>query len=48
MLILGQKEEENNSVSVRKRDSGDLGEMDREAFAGFLTKEAREAETNTI
>lgn len=44
MLILGQKEEENNSVSVRKRDSGDLGEMDREAFAEIFNTELLRAE----
>ncbi len=44
MLILGQKEEENNSVSVRKRDSGDLGEMDREAFAEIFNTELLSAE----
>ena len=27
MLIVGEKEVENNSVSVRKRDDGDLGNM---------------------
>ncbi|SHL18470.1 threonyl-tRNA synthetase [Anaerocolumna jejuensis DSM 15929] len=44
MLILGQKEEENNSVSVRKRDSGDLGEMGREAFAEIFNTELLSAE----
>lgn len=44
MLILGQKEEENNSVSVRKRDSGDLGEMGREAFAEVFNSELLSAE----
>ncbi|MGN6710057.1 threonine--tRNA ligase [Anaerocolumna jejuensis] len=44
MLILGQKEEENNSVSVRKRDSGDLGEMDRDAFAEIFNTELLSAE----
>lgn len=44
MLVLGQKEEENNSVSVRKRDSGDLGEMDREAFAEIFNTELLSAE----
>lgn len=39
MLIIGQKEEENNSVSVRKRDEGDLGEMGREDFIGLLETE---------
>ena len=32
MLILGQKEQEEHGVSVRKRDEGDLGAMSLEEF----------------
>ncbi|WP_257656430.1 threonine--tRNA ligase [Parapedobacter lycopersici] len=39
MLIIGEKEVENGTVSVRKHGSGDLGVMTADAFAEHLTKE---------
>lgn len=42
MLILGDKDIENNAVSVRSRDLGELGGMALEAFAETLVKEIKE------
>ncbi|QNL49131.1 threonine--tRNA ligase [Olivibacter sp. SDN3] len=39
MLIVGEKEVENGTVSVRKHGEGDLGSMTAEAFQTQLTKE---------
>jgi threonyl-tRNA synthetase len=39
MLIVGEKEAENGSVSVRKHGEGDLGEMSLEAFKDLILKE---------
>ena len=39
MLILGDQEEVENSVSVRKHSEGDLGSMTAEAFSLLLNKE---------
>jgi len=39
MLIVGEKEVENNSVSVRKHGKGDLGSMSVEAFSEHIIKE---------
>lgn len=39
MLIVGEKEEENGTVSVRKHGEGDLGEMSIEAFKDRILKE---------
>ena len=39
MLIIGEKESENNSVSVRQRDKGDLGSMPLKQFLGILHEE---------
>ena len=33
MLIVGQKEEDEKTVSVRKRDEGDIGSMTLDQFA---------------
>jgi threonyl-tRNA synthetase len=35
-LVLGEKELENNTVNVRSRDKGELGEMTLDAFIGSL------------
>lgn len=40
LLILGEKEAENGSVSVRKRDEGDLGSMPLAQLTGLLHAEA--------
>ncbi|MEX1188363.1 MAG: threonine--tRNA ligase [Bacteroidia bacterium] len=39
MLIVGEKEEQSDSVSVRKHSEGDLGEMSLELFANHVQKE---------
>jgi threonyl-tRNA synthetase len=39
MLIVGEKEEQNASISVRKQGEGDLGEMLPEAFAQLISQE---------
>ena len=39
LLIVGEREEENNEVSVRKQGDGDKGSMKLEAFAEDLKKE---------
>ncbi|WP_084015375.1 threonine--tRNA ligase [Moheibacter sediminis] len=39
MLIVGEKEAENGTVSVRKHGGGDLGEMTMEEFRNMITKE---------
>ncbi|PKP08414.1 MAG: threonine--tRNA ligase [Bacteroidetes bacterium HGW-Bacteroidetes-4] len=42
LLIVGEKEMESNSVSVRKQGDGDKGSMSMEAFADLVTKEVEE------
>ena len=42
MLILGDKEKENGTISVRHRSEGDLGAMTVEAFTERLAKDVRE------
>ncbi|MDR9457401.1 MAG: threonine--tRNA ligase [Salegentibacter sp.] len=42
MLIVGEEEEKDGTVSVRKRGEGDLGTMTPEAFAEIINKEIRE------
>jgi threonyl-tRNA synthetase len=39
MLIVGEKEEENNEVSVRKQAEGDLGTMSLEKFSAYIREE---------
>jgi threonyl-tRNA synthetase len=41
MLIVGEQEEENGTVSVRKHGEGDLGAMSIEDFAELVNKEVR-------
>ena len=41
MLIVGEQEEENGTVSVRKHGEGDLGAMSIEDFAELINKEVR-------
>ena len=38
MLVVGEKEAENNEVSVRQRNEGDLGSMTIESFDQFVQK----------
>ena len=42
MLILGPKEEENNSVSVRRKISGDLGTIDQDMLISQLVNEIKD------
>lgn len=42
MLILGEKEVEANSVGVRKRKEGDIGQMSIEDFVSMILKEIEE------
>lgn len=47
MLIVGEKEVENDQISVRQRGEGDLGSMSIEAFADIMKIAiAKELETN--
>jgi threonyl-tRNA synthetase len=39
LLVVGDREQEQNTVAVRTRDGKDLGSMPIEAFAGKLTEE---------
>ncbi len=39
MLIVGEKEVESNTVSVRKHGEGDIGSMSIEAFSELVNKE---------
>jgi threonyl-tRNA synthetase len=41
LLIVGEKEQESGSVSVRRQGEGDRGVMELEAFANFLQSEIR-------
>jgi threonyl-tRNA synthetase len=41
MLIIGQKEEEEQAVSVRHRDKDDLGSQSLADFVAHITDEAR-------
>ncbi|MCF8302133.1 MAG: threonine--tRNA ligase [Bacteroidales bacterium] len=42
MLIVGEKEEESNNVSVRKQGEGDLGSYDIESFVTLINDEIKE------
>ena len=42
MLILGPKEEENNTVSVRRKISGDLGTIDQDMLISKLVEEIKD------
>ncbi len=44
MVILGQKEVENNLVSVRSNKNGDLGSMSLEDFTSKLLQEIKNKE----
>lgn len=43
MLVVGEKEEQSGSVSVRKHGEGDLGSMSIEDFAGLIQQEISSA-----
>jgi threonyl-tRNA synthetase len=42
LLIVGEKEQEAGTVSVRRQGEGDKGSMSIEEFEDFLQKEVRE------
>ena len=42
MLIIGDKEKEEGTVSVRMREKGDIGSMSLQEFADRVKKEADE------
>ena len=46
MLIVGEKEAETQTVSVRKQGQGDIGKMSPADFAGIVKKEIEEAFIN--
>ena len=46
LLIVGEKEVENNTISVRKQGQGDLGVMGIEEFVELINKEIKEYFTN--
>ncbi|HOE39407.1 MAG TPA: His/Gly/Thr/Pro-type tRNA ligase C-terminal domain-containing protein, partial [Bacteroidales bacterium] len=46
LLIVGEKEVENNTISVRKQGEGDLGVMEIEEFVELINKEIKEYFTN--
>lgn len=48
MLIIGEKEESENKVSVRKQGDGDLGSMEVEAFAGLINEEIEKLLENEL
>lgn len=42
MLVIGDKEQENNSVGVRSRENGDIGAMNLDEFIAQIKKEVKE------
>jgi len=42
MAVAGDNETEKGTLSIRKRGSGDLGEMDADTFFEMLLQEIRE------
>lgn len=46
MLVVGEKEEAEGSVSVRKQSEGDLGSYTLEAFTQLITEEVRKLQEN--
>jgi threonyl-tRNA synthetase len=42
LLIVGEQEAENKSVSVRKQGDGDKGSMSHQEFADFIKAEVKE------
>lgn len=46
MLVVGEKEEAENAVSVRKQGSGDLGTFSLDAFATMINDEVKKLQEN--
>lgn len=42
LIIIGEREEKNNSLSIRKQGKGDLGEMNVHEFIDLINKEIKE------
>jgi len=43
MFIVGEKEQESNTVSVRKHKEGDIGSFDRKGLLGFMNSETEKS-----
>ncbi|MCS6905154.1 MAG: His/Gly/Thr/Pro-type tRNA ligase C-terminal domain-containing protein, partial [Bacteroidia bacterium] len=43
MLVVGEKESQNNYVSVRKRHEGDLGTFDHNGFLERMNQELKQS-----
>ena len=41
LLIVGEKEQENGQISVRKQGAGDMGAMTVEEFANIVNEEVK-------
>jgi threonyl-tRNA synthetase len=48
LLVVGEKEQETESVSVRRQGHGDQGTMSIEAFSEFILKEVKELQRNAL
>ena len=48
MLIVGEQEEKDGTVSVRKHSEGDLGAMSVEAFSTLLQEEVNKNQVEFI
>ena len=46
MIVVGEKEQEENTVSLRSRKEGDLGSMPLSAFIGKVEEQVRTKELN--
>lgn len=46
MLVVGEKEEAENTVSVRKQGEGDLGSFTLETFANMINDEVKKLQEN--
>ena len=46
MLVVGDKEEEMQNISVRSRDSGDMGTMSNQEFISIVLKEIEQKSSN--
>ena len=48
MLIVGEKEFDNQTVSVRKQGQGDMGTMNLEQFKAFILTEIEQELTHKL
>ena len=42
LVVVGEKEEQQGTISVRDRQKGDLGQTSLEAFSAMLTKQIQQ------